>query len=166
MILAPLLAADPAIQLHALSALLAVPIGALVLWRPKGTRLHKTLGRAWIALMLSAALSSLLIHEMQVVGPFGPIHALTLVVLWTLGRGLWAIAIRRDVAGHRAAMEDLYVWSLLLAGAFTFWPCRRMHQVVFGPEGSGPAVWAFLLAALAGVLLWHRKARRRPPLRP
>lgn len=63
MSLSPLLDADPAVQIHASSAIAAFFIGAFVLWRRKGTGLHKALGRVWVVLMLVTATSSMFIHE-------------------------------------------------------------------------------------------------------
>ncbi len=170
MTLDPFLQADPIIRLHAASALAAIPLGAVVLWRTKGTALHRALGRVWVFLIVLAAVTSLFIHEMRMLGPLGPIHLLTLVVAWHLAKGLWAIAVRRDVVMHRKAMEDLYVWSLLIAGAFTFWPGRRTHQAVFGPDASGASFYAALLLACAAILAWYWRRHPGPtpvgPARP
>lgn len=46
------------IRLHLASALLAVPVGGLVLWRRKGTLHHRWLGRAWLGLMLFVSVGS------------------------------------------------------------------------------------------------------------
>lgn len=148
MSLAPLFNADPAIQLHALSASAAVIIGGLVLWRPKGTRLHKTMGRVWVGLMLVAATSALFINEIRMIGPFSPIHVFSLVTYVSISQGLYAIIVKRDVARHRAEMQGLYIWALLLAGAFTLLPGRRMHQVLFGPEAG----WTQSLIAMGLIL--------------
>ena len=154
MTLTPLLDADPAIQIHAFSAILAVPVGGFVLWRKKGTALHKALGRLWVVLMLIAATSALFIHGFKWFGPFGPIHIFSLITYVSLFNGLFAILVKRDIRRHRLEMQALYVNALLLAGAFTFLPGRRMHQVVFGPEAgwleSTLAIGAIL--ALAGAL--------------
>ena len=154
MTLTPLLDADPAIQIHAFSAILAVPVGGFVLWRKKGTALHKALGRLWVVLMLIAATSALFIHGFKWFGPFGPIHIFSLITYVSLFNGLFAILVKRDIRRHRLEMQALYVNALLLAGAFTFLPGRRMHQVVFGPEAgwleSALAIGAIL--ALAGAL--------------
>ena len=47
MSLAPLLAAPIAVQIHAFTAIAAVLLGAVVLLRPKGTPVHKLMGRTW-----------------------------------------------------------------------------------------------------------------------
>lgn len=165
MTLTPLLATDPAIQVHALSALAAVVVGGIVLWRRKGTRLHKALGRVWVVLMLVAATSALFIHEMRLVGPFSPIHLFSLFTYVSVAQGLHAIIVRRDVARHRAEMQGLYIGALMLAGAFTLLPGRRMHMVLFGPQAgwmeSGLAIGAILI--LAALLSWRLRWSRRVP---
>lgn len=157
MTLEPLLDADYPVQIHAFSAIAAVLVGGFVLWRKKGTRLHKALGRLWVMLMFTAATSALFIHEMQIIGPFSPIHIFSIITYVALFNGLRAILVRRDVARHRAEMQGLYVNALLLAGAFTFLPGRRMHIALFGPEaGWTESLLAIgLILGVAG-LLWLR----------
>jgi uncharacterized membrane protein len=41
-------------------------------------------------------------------------------------------ARRHMVANHRRHMLGLFLGALVIAGAFTFWPGRIMHAVVFG----------------------------------
>jgi len=157
MSLTPLLTADTTIQIHASAAIAAFLIGALVLWRAKGTRLHKALGRIWVVLMLVVATSALFINEIRMIGPFSPIHLFVLVTYVGIARGLWAIVVERDIAKHRAAMQAVYVGALLLAGAFTFLPGRRMHDVLFGADaGWTPALTLIGAALLCTGLLWRR----------
>ncbi|MDF2809301.1 MAG: hypothetical protein K0S56_332 [Microvirga sp.] len=132
MTLAPLLDASAAIQLHAFSAMAALALGVAQLVAPKGTLPHRTVGWAWAALMLIVAVSSFWIHEMRWIGPFGPIHLLSLYVLWALPTGVLS-ARRHVVPRHAAAMRGLFFGGLVLAGLFTLWPGRIMNQVVFGP---------------------------------
>lgn len=162
MTLQPLLAAPVAVQIHAASAVLAVLIGALVLWRRKGTRLHKAMGRGWVVLMLVTATSALFIQEIRLIGPFSPIHLFSLITYVSLSRGLYAIIVRRDIVRHRVEMQSLYLQALLLAGAFTFLPGRRMHMVMFGPDAgwveSGFAIGTIL--GLAALVSWRLRWRQ------
>lgn len=136
MSLAPLLAAGPAVQIHASTAIAAFVIGAFVLWRKKGTALHTALGRLWVVLMLVVATSALFINDIRMIGPFSPIHIFVITTYVGIAQGLWAIMVTRDVGAHRAAMQGTYVGALLLAGAFTFLPGRRMHAVLFGADAG------------------------------
>jgi uncharacterized membrane protein len=167
MTLAPLLQAGFAVQIHAFSAIFAVTLGAFVLWRRKGTRLHKALGRVWVVLMLVTATSALFINEIRLVGPFSPIHIFSLFTYVALFSGLKAIIIDRDIRRHRAEMQGLYLGALMLAGAFTLLPGRRMHAVLFGADaGLPPSLAAITIILALSAWLWLRLRRRalRPPL--
>ena len=148
MSLDPLLTADPAIQLHAATATAALVLGALILFRRKGTALHRLLGRVWVALMLVVATSALFINEIRLIGPFSPIHIFSVMTYVGIGQGLWAIRVQRNLAVHRAQMQSVYLGALILAGAFTFLPGRRMHAVLFGPEAG----WTPSLIIIGGAL--------------
>ena len=127
----PLFQAAAPIPFHALAALAAAGLGAMQLWRPKGGRLHRQLGYLWAALMAGVAISGLFIHELRMIGPFSPIHLLSLITLASLWIAI-SRARRRDIARHRRVMLLLFWLALVLTGAFTFWPGRVMHQVLFG----------------------------------
>lgn len=163
MSLDPLLSAPLAIQLHASCAILAMALGALVLFRRKGTPSHKLMGRVYVVLMLVVATSALFINEIRLVGPFSPIHIFVLVVYTSIAMAIWNIR-RGNVEAHRAWMVSMYFGALFLTGAFTLLPARRMHDVLFGASaGWLPAAIAIPLALAAGFVLWRRlmPARRR-----
>lgn len=127
MTLAPLLAASPLVQLHTLAAALALGAGAAVLISAKGTPRHRLLGRIGALAMLVTALSSFGIPGD---GRFSVIHLLSLGTLFSLGMGYRAIRARK-IAAHAGFMRGAWL-GLLMAGLFTLWPGRLMHQVVFG----------------------------------
>jgi uncharacterized membrane protein len=129
--LAPLLAAGPAIQVHAFAAIGAFVLGLVQLAAPKGTLPHRTLGWIWVALMLAVTLSSFLIHAIRLWGPFSPIHLLSVFTLAMLPLGVWH-AHRHRVQNHRWTMISLFAGALVIAGIFTFYPGRIMNHVVFG----------------------------------
>jgi uncharacterized membrane protein len=132
MSLAPLLDAAPAIPVHAFAAMAAFVLGVVQLAAPKGTLPHRTIGWIWVLLMLLVAISSLWIHEIRLVGPWSPIHLLSIFVLVTVPLGVWP-AHRQRVADHRRIMISVFSGALVIAGAFTLLPGRIMHAVVFGP---------------------------------
>ncbi len=129
--LEPLFNAPSPIPIHGVAALIALATGALQFAMPKGTLIHKSLGYTWIVIMLVVALTSFFINEFRWVGPFGPIHLLSLLVLWGLGEGLY-YARKGEIAKHRKNMRQVYFFSLILAGLFTLTPGRVMHEVLFG----------------------------------
>ena len=89
------------------------------------------MGYAWVALMLVVALSSFWIQQLRVIGPFSPIHLLSIFTLIVLPIAVWR-ARRHRVADHRRIMTMIFAGALVIAGLFTFLPGRIMHAVVFG----------------------------------
>ncbi|TPQ34205.1 hypothetical protein C2U70_17745 [Bradyrhizobium guangdongense] len=131
MSLTPLLEAAPAIPLHALAAMGAFVLGLVQFAAPKGTLPHRTVGWIWVALMLVVAVSSFWINTIRLVGPFSPIHLLSVLTLVVLPIAVWRAHTHR-VADHRRMMIMLFAGALLIAGVFTLLPGRIMHQVIFG----------------------------------
>jgi uncharacterized membrane protein len=132
MTLTPLLEAPVAIQVHALAAMAALTLGLAQLALPKGTIGHRSMGWSWVLLMLIVALSSFLIHQIRLWGPWSPIHLLSILTLVTLPLAV-EYARRGNVANHQWTMLSLFVGGLVVPGAFTFLPGRIMHAVAFGP---------------------------------
>jgi uncharacterized membrane protein len=131
MTLAPLLAADGAIRLHAFAAMAAFVLGVVQLGAPKGTIPHRTIGWVWVALMLAVSISAFWIHTIRLWGPWSPIHLLAIFTLVMLPVAVFH-ARRHRVQQHRIAMLSLFFGALLIAGLFTLFPGRIMHAVVFG----------------------------------
>jgi len=129
--LAPLLNAVPQIPIHAFAAMAAFVLGIVQFATPKGTLPHRTVGWIWVALMATVAASSFWIHQIRLIGPWSPIHLLSIFVLITLPLAVWR-AHRHDVADHRRIMIMLFTGALVIAGLFTLLPGRIMHAVVFG----------------------------------
>ncbi|WP_445215398.1 DUF2306 domain-containing protein [Bradyrhizobium sp. Pa8] len=132
MSVAPLLEAAPAIPLHAFAAMAAFVLGLVQFAAPKGTLPHRTIGWIWVGLMAVVAASSFWIHQIRLVGPFSPIHLLSIFTLVMLPLAVWRAHTHR-VADHRRIMIMTFVGALVIAGLFTLMPGRIMHAVVFGP---------------------------------
>jgi uncharacterized membrane protein len=161
MSLDPILAAPLAIQIHAFTATAAMLLGALVLFRRKGTPLHKLMGRIWVGLMLIVATSAIFINEIRLIGPFSPIHIFVVMTYYGIWEGIREIR-RGNVQAHQASMKSLYLGALLLTGAFTLLPGRRMHAVLFGADsGWIPSMIAIPLALALTAYLWVRLMPRR-----
>ena len=131
MSLAPLLDAAPAIPVHAFAAMAAFALGVVQFAAPKGTLPHRTVGWIWVALMATVAASSFWIHEVRLLGPWSPIHLLSIFTLVMVPLAVWK-AHRHEVGAHRRIMISLFLGALLIAGLFTLLPGRVMHAVVFG----------------------------------
>lgn len=131
MSLAPLLEAAPAIPLHAFAAMAAFVLGLVQFAAPKGTLPHRTVGWIWVLLMIAVAASSFWIHGIRLVGPFGPIHLLSIFTLVVLPLAVWR-AHTHCIADHRRMMIFIFAGALVVAGLFTLVPGRIMHRVIFG----------------------------------
>ena len=131
MSLAPLLNAEPAIQLHAFTAMAAFALGAVQLSAPKGTLPHRTAGWIWVALMVIVAVSSFFIHDLRMWDAWSPIHLLSVFTLAMLPLAVMH-ARRHRVDRYRRAMIAIFVGALVIAGLFTLAPGRIMHAVVLG----------------------------------
>jgi uncharacterized membrane protein len=130
--LAPLMDATPPIPLHAVAAMSAFVLGVVQLAAPKGTLPHRTVGWIWVCLIVSVAVSSFWIHQVRLIGPWSPIHLLSIFTLLIVPVGVW-MAHRHRVADHRRIMIFTFSGALVIAGLFTLVPGRIMHTVLFGP---------------------------------
>ena len=126
-----LLIAENPIPSHALAAITALVLGIIQLTRRKGTTLHKYVGYVWVLLMLYVSFSSFFIHDLRLIGPFSPIHFLS---VFTIGSVIYAIIMirRGEITKHKRTMTLLFYLGLLLTGAFTLLPNRIMFTVLFG----------------------------------
>lgn len=109
----------------------AFVLGLVQLLGRKGTGLHRALGWAWVVGMALTALTSFWIHTICTFNSFSLIHLLSLYTLISL-----PVAVRHarqhHVSEHRKVMLSLFFFALVVAGFFTLWPNRIMHDVVFG----------------------------------
>jgi uncharacterized membrane protein len=121
------------VVIHLATVIPAIPLGAYILWRKKGDRLHRHLGRIWGVLMVTTAIVSFWIGRPgQGVGGTGLsfIHIFSVVTLVSIPYGIWQIR-RGNVVEHYRAMQGPYI-GLVVAGLFAFIPGRFMGSLVFG----------------------------------
>lgn len=154
----PILTASTEVQLHLLAALAALVLTPMMLLIPKGTPRHKALGRLWVVAMALTALSSFRVTEIRLIGPWSPIHILSLITLVSLFHAVRAARARNIVAHKRYIFGAMT--GLLGAGLFTLAPGRILSDSLFaGFETKGFA--AVLLLGGAGLfwLVRHWRAR-------
>jgi uncharacterized membrane protein len=120
--------------------LLAILLGAVQLYRPKGTPSHRVMGWTWAILMALVAGSSFFIHTICTVGPFSIIHLLSIFTLIALPLAIHR-ARQHRIAQHARAMKLLFLGALVIAGVFTLGPGRIMHDVVFGTVSTHGSCW-------------------------
>ena len=119
------------ISSHAITALVAVIIGAIQLISAKGTRQHQVLGYLWVSMMMYVSISSFFISEIQLWGAFSPIHLLSAWTVITLCTGIY-FARTGNIKAHQLNMQLLYGLALILTGLFALLPNRVMGQMLFG----------------------------------
>ena len=78
------------IGLHLSAAVAALLLGILVLVQAKGTYRHKLIGRFWVVLMFTVAITSLWIRDLNE-GALSGIHLLTALTVLSLIVGIRAI---------------------------------------------------------------------------
>jgi uncharacterized membrane protein len=132
MSLDPILSAPWQVQVHAAAAIVALVLGIVQMVAIKGTSQHRSIGYVWLTAMMVVATSSFFISSMRIIGPFGPIHILSVLTFINTPRAIWA-ARKGNIKAHRNAMLQLFWIALVGAGLFTLLPNRIMGQVVFGP---------------------------------
>lgn len=121
---------DAAVAIHLMSVLPAIPLGLYVLLTRKGGARHRLLGRIWMALMVSTALSAVFIRQLNH-GGFSWIHVFVPV---TIAAAWAAIASARAgrIAQHRNRLIAMYVGALVIPGLSAFAPGRVMWIWAFG----------------------------------
>lgn len=121
------------IIIHLATVIPALPLGAYILWRRKGDRLHKFLGRIWAALMFTTAIVSFWIGRPNGSGLFGThlsfIHIFAIVTIVSIPMGIW-LARTGNIKDHYRAMQGPYI-GLIIAGLFAFLPGRILGSLVF-----------------------------------
>ena len=116
------------LAIHVATVTPALPLGAYVLYRRKGDRAHRLLGRIWAVLMMVGALSSFGLHGLM--GHLSPIHLLSVITLIGVPRGV-LLAMRGEIVTHRQTMLGVCT-GLVLAGTFAFLPGRLLGIWLFG----------------------------------
>lgn len=104
--------------LHFGTLAIALVITPILLLRAKGDRFHRVLGYIWVAAMVTTAIDSFFIRDLND-GGFSLIHLLsilTIVVSWRIV----SAARRGDHAAHRKHVHGITIGALLVAGTFTF----------------------------------------------
>lgn len=119
-----------AITIHLIAALPALVLGAIVLARPKGTAIHRALGRVWAGLMMVVAISSFWIRGIDGGGGYSVIHLLSVLTIFGIGFAVYSIR-RGKPRAHRGWMIGTYC-GLVGAGLGTLAPGRLISDFLFG----------------------------------
>ena len=115
---------------HLATILPALALTPVMLLRPRGDRLHRLLGKLWVAAMfLTAALS----FEVRLSHPghFSFIHIISAYVVIAAPL-IWWTAHTHRLNAHRRQVRGMVTGALLIAGFFTFPFGRMLGSWLFG----------------------------------
>ena len=135
--------AENPIPTHAYAAFLAVILGGIQLSRPKGTSSHKYLGYTWVLLMLWVSISSFWIQTIKIIGPFSPIHFLSIFTIWSVFE-----AIRSARNGNIKASQKNDE-----AAVHPSTHCNRALHAASRADNECSVVWSVSDALGAGVVM-------------
>ncbi|WP_137136051.1 DUF2306 domain-containing protein [Rhizobium sp. FKY42] len=163
MMLAPLLEAPLAVQIHVAAVLPAAVLGAfLLIWKGRGTPLHRLFGKIWLILMLVTAGSSFFIHSLDMIWGFSPIHLLSVMVIFSSWR-VYRTARAGNIRAHTATVRQLYFWGIVVAGGFTLVPHRLMHAVVIKDTSTLQLAMLIVISAVALLVFYLQQNRKIRP---
>lgn len=120
---------NAAVMFHVATVIPCVPLGLYLLIAPKGTPMHKALGKLWVALMVITATSTLFIHEGMALSWIHIFVPLTYRASWLIV----SKARKGDIKGHKAEIVSLFLGALMIPGVFAIiLPGRLMNTMLFG----------------------------------
>jgi uncharacterized membrane protein len=145
---------------HVAAALAALMLGTIVVGAAKGTPFHRMIGAGYVAAMLVVNLSALAIYRLT--GHFEAFHALALLSLAVLGRGIAAALIRRPgwLSVHYQFMAWSYVGVLAATGSEIIIRLgARLSLIGDLGRSSPPGVAVAVVATAFGFVLLPRLRR-------
>lgn len=154
--------------MHLAFSFLAIGVGGWVLWIPKGTRWHRTIGHLYGVAMLGVIVTALSLYDMT--GSFGPFHFAAIVGGITLVGGYWSVLARRPKKEWIMAHATWMAWSYVgLMAAFAAETLTRFVMPMIAPMmGSNGQAWAAFwtsvgVASFLVVGIGSRIIRKRLP---
>ena len=146
---------DPLGAAHTFFGVAALLLGLAVVFRRKGTRTHRRMGRAYALAMLSLNVTALTIYDLF--GRFGPFHVAALISLATVVAGFIAVYTRRPRKTWLALHATFMGWSYVgLLAAFIAEIAVRVPGVRFGPG----VMMTTVLVTVGGAILIHTRVPR------
>ncbi|QDZ08799.1 hypothetical protein FPZ24_16085 [Sphingomonas panacisoli] len=118
------------VWLHLATIMVALMLTPYMLLRPRGTPIHRLLGKVWVVAMTATAAISLFVRYSNP-GHFSFIHILSVFVLIMAPR-VWLTARSHNLAGHRGTVRGLVTGALIVAGYFTLLETRLLGHWLFG----------------------------------
>ncbi len=104
--------------IHFGTLMVALILTPIMLLRRRGTGSHRIMGITWLVMMVTTALVSLFIRDIND-GGFSLIHLLSVLTLYVSWR-IWRSARTHQHVAHRGQVRGIVLGALLIAGFFTF----------------------------------------------
>ena len=140
---------------HSLLGVAALLLGLVVLLRPKGSRLHRRLGQAYVMSMLLLNVTALMIYDLF--DGFGPFHVASLISLATVAAGFLPVYFHRPRATWMQVHATFMCWSYIgLLAAFVSEIATRVPGVGF----STGVIVATVVVVVGGATLIHTRVPR------
>lgn len=118
------------IQIHLVTALAALVLGAILMAVRKGRAFHRMAGWAWVCLVSTTAGVTLFIKSLNH-GTWSLLHLFTAWTLFALPLAVLA-ARRHAVSRHRQAMTGLFYGGFAINLLIAFIPGRALWVMFFG----------------------------------
>ena len=118
------------VWLHLATIMIALALTPYMLLRPRGTPVHRRLGKVWVTAMTATAAISLFVRYSNP-GHFNVIHILSVFVLVMAPR-VWLTARAHNLAAHRGTVRGLVTGALIVAGYFTLLETRLLGHWLYG----------------------------------
>lgn len=120
----------PLVWAHLATILPALTLTPVMLLRPRGDALHRSLGKIWVAAMFLTAVLSFGVRESHH-GGLSLVHIISVYVI-AVAPLIWWTARNHKIARHRTQVRGMVTGALLVAGFFTFPFGRMLGTWLFG----------------------------------
>ncbi|MGB3802328.1 MAG: hypothetical protein WA952_21080 [Lewinella sp.] len=149
--------------IHFLSALVALGLGPLVLYLPKGSMLHRRVGYGYAAAMIIMLLTAFSIYALF--GGFGVFHWLAVLSTLTLIGGMVPIVLQRPAKTYLTYHFSFMYWSVIGLYLALFGEVAAHLPAMLGLTGK-PAVGLLVIVGVGALafclgaqLIWNRQKR-------
>ena len=97
--------------IHTFFGFLSLFVGVFVLLRPKGTKLHKAIGKIYVAAMLGLNITAFGIFNLF--GGFGVFHVAAIISLFSVLAGLLVVCFRTKIKFWLLVHYEFMAWSYI-----------------------------------------------------
>jgi uncharacterized membrane protein len=127
---------------HFVASIIALVLGSIILFLPKGTKLHKVLGKLYAIVMLFVLITAFMIYRLF--GSWGIFHWAAIVSSLTIICGLLPVLFHKPVNSYISLHFSFMYWSVMgVYGAFISEILVRLPNVII-ESGIPNAVFYYM----------------------